>query len=433
MPHLTDGLATTRRKFSRKPAARSPRRPWRAAPRSPPRAPPRRSSRSRSPTGSTASRAWRSSRPATSAGRPRPAPRSCIPTSSGRTSRCGATAAACLKATPSGCATSSPTAAAEACALLPRPAALPAGRAGQEASRLARPSRRLQRRRETGAGREQPRHARRLQQRPVGRLPHRRVRRTDRRLRPRRLLLRRQLSPSALFLSRLQDRLQARPQTRPAGQDRSRRRGLPRISGVARPKAGGPLPPDAAGDQEGERRRGADLVDGERGAVWALPLFAAGDADAAESPLRPADAGMVAGRDELRRQPGPVVRRRLPEGDDRRPAVRLRAVPDVARQPLRHGQLPGPRTADARAALVDLRRRAGDVVRLARPRGRRRRRLPRGPKAGKRPEEHGAAAVGRAAGERADAAVLRLQGHCGGAGFRTSSAPSAPRRRSICR
>ncbi len=88
-------------------------------------------------------------------------------------------------------------------------------------------------------------------------------------------------------------------------------------------------------------------------------LFAAGHADAAEPAVRPADAGVVAGRDEHRRQPGPVVRRRLPQGDDRRPAVRLRAVPDVARQPLRHGQLPRPRTADARAAVADLRRRAG--------------------------------------------------------------------------
>ena len=62
--------------------------------------------------------------------------------------------------------------------LLPRPAALPAGRAGQATSRLARPSRRLRRRRETGAADENNLGTRRLlQQRPVGRLPHRSVRR----------------------------------------------------------------------------------------------------------------------------------------------------------------------------------------------------------------------------------------------------------------
>ena len=266
---------------------------------------------------------------------------------------------------------------------LRRPAAVPACRSGEETPRLARPPRRLRRGREGDPRRRQPRHARLLQQRPLGRLPHRRLRRTGRRLQGGRLLLRRQLSPPALFLFGLQGGLQGGPQARPAAQNRPRRCCLPGIPCVARRAAGGPLPPDAAAHQEGERRRGADLVDGERGALRPLPLFAAGHADAAEPGIRPADAGVVAGRDQPGRQPGPVLRRRLPSGHDRRPALRLRAVPDVARQPVWHRQLSRPRTADARPAVAYLRRRPGDVVRLVRPRGGRGRRLPRG-RAGRR-------------------------------------------------
>ena len=81
--------------------------------------------------------------------------------------------------------------------------------------------------------------------------------------------------------------------------------GLSPVPGLARRTPGRSLPPFAGTLEERKPRGGADVVDGERRPLRPFPEFATLDVGTDESTLRPADAGVVARRKQLRRQRGP--------------------------------------------------------------------------------------------------------------------------------
>ena len=293
----------------------------------------------------------------------------------------------------------------------PRPAAVPAGRAGQGAPRLARPPRRHRRRPQGRAEGGRPRHAPRLQPRPVGRLPHRRLRRAGR-------------ATTAWTASRSTATTTRRSATAPPARRRTatkpgrtcRRRSTSTTSPTANTSSGAASGwrTTTGGCSSGSRRSKPDAV------LMSWTVNAGRYGHLLHSPRamptrlnRLFDLPMQEWWLDETNQGGerrPGLRRRLPARASAAAAQRVRAVPDVARQPLRHRQLPRHERL-TRSTAGPHQRQRWRRSRSAGPAARGGRRRLRAMAARALADARRAAALGGAAGQRADAAVLRLQGH----------------------